>query len=299
MFCSAELDPGRPVLIAGPTASGKSALALRIAREQGGIIINADALQVFANWRILTARPDPQDEAAAPHRLFGHVPGEAPYSVGQWLRDLRRVLRAEPAERPIIVGGTGLYFHALSNGLAEVPETPPHIREEADARLASEGLAPLLTELSREDPETAVRIDRQNPRRVQRAWEVLRATGRGLAHWQAETPAPLLPLARTQAFVLHAPKTWLTPRIEGRFAAMMAEGALEEARKNLDHWRAGRPSARAIGAEELFGLLEGRISREEAVARAQIATRQYAKRQRSWFRARMGDWRWIEAAEIS
>lgn len=175
-------DPERPVLIAGPTASGKSALALEIAARQGGVIVNADAIQVFSDWRVLTARPSPEEEAQAPHRLYGHVPGSRAYSVGEWLRDLAPILAG--SERPIIVGGTGLYFTALTQGLAEIPATPPEIRGEAMARLAAGALPAMVAEL---DPETRARIDRNNPMRVQRAWEVLRATGRGLASWQAQT----------------------------------------------------------------------------------------------------------------
>jgi tRNA dimethylallyltransferase len=205
-----------PVLLAGPTASGKSALAMEIAGRLGGVIVNADALQVFADWRILTARPTPADEAAVPHRLYGHVPGHEPYSVGHWLRDLRPLLGAE---RPIIVGGTGLYFTALTEGLAEIPPTPPEIRADSDARLAAHGPAPLLAEL---DPATAARIDRLNPVRVQRAWEVQRTTGRGLAAWQDDTGPPLLPVEKVLAYLIPGDRDWLAPRIARRFEAMLA-----------------------------------------------------------------------------
>jgi len=179
------IAPDQPVLIAGPTASGKSALALQIAQAQGGVIINADAIQVFDNWRVLTARPPEEDEAAAPHLLYGHVPYDADYSVGHWLREVAPLLKGGP--RPIIVGGTGLYFTALTQGLAEIPATPPALREEANARVAKEGFETLLAEL---DAKTAARIDCQNPMRVQRAWEVLTATGKPLADWQDNTPPP-------------------------------------------------------------------------------------------------------------
>ena len=278
-------DPERPVLITGPTASGKSALALEIAARQGGVIVNADAIQVFSDWRVLTARPSYDDEAQAPHRLYGHVPGSQAYSVGEWLRDLAPILAG--AERPIIVGGTGLYFTALTEGLAEIPATPPEIRAEALARLAAGALAAMVAEL---DPETRARIDTMNPMRVQRAWEVLRATGRGLAAWQDETPAPMLPLERCQPILFDAPKDWLTPRIEARFDKMIREGALIEARANLATWSPDLPSAKAIGAAELMAHLRGEISLEEASERATILTRQFAKRQRSWFRARMRGW---------
>jgi tRNA dimethylallyltransferase len=278
----------RPVLIAGPTASGKSALALRIAQRAGGVIVNADALQVFANWRILTARPSRDEEAIAPHCLYGHVPGDAAYSVGHWLRDLAPLL--EGPERPIIVGGTGLYFTALTEGLADIPPTPPEIRAEADAIMAEAGAAPLLAEL---DPATRARIDTLNPMRVQRAWEVMRSTGRGLAAWQDDTPPPLLPLAQTSALVLEAPRDWLRARIERRFDAMLADGALDEARANLPGWSVALPSAKAIGAQELIAHLNGEIGLTEARSRAIISSQQFAKRQRTWFRARMGGWKHV------
>jgi tRNA dimethylallyltransferase len=278
----------RPVLIAGPTASGKSALALRIAQRAGGVIVNADAMQVFANWRILTARPSRDEEAIAPHCLYGHVPGDAAYSVGHWLRDLAPLL--EGPERPIIVGGTGLYFTALTEGLADIPPTPPEIRVEADAIMAEAGAAPLLAEL---DPATRARIDTLNPMRVQRAWEVMRSTGRGLAAWQDDTPPPLLPLAQTSALVLEAPRDWLRARIERRFDAMLADGALDEARANLPGWSVALPSAKAIGAQELIAHLKGEIGLTEARSRAIISSQQFAKRQRTWFRARMGGWKHV------
>ncbi|MBS0122920.1 tRNA (adenosine(37)-N6)-dimethylallyltransferase MiaA [Thetidibacter halocola] len=284
-----DLDPARPVLVAGPTASGKSALALAIAERQGGVIVNADALQVFGDWRVLTARPSPEDEARAPHLLYGHVPGDRPYSVGDWLREVAPLL---DGPRPILVGGTGLYFTALTEGLAEVPPVPPEIRAEADAMLAKAGLAAMVAAL---DPATRTRIDTRNPARVQRAFEVLRATGRGLAEWQADTPPPLLPLSRAQPVLFDAPKDWLTPRIERRFRLMIEAGALDEARANLPGWRPDLPSAKAIGAADLIAHLKGDIPLEQAMTRAIILTRQYAKRQRTWFRARMGDWTQLAA----
>ncbi len=287
------IPPDRPVLIAGPTASGKSALALRIAARAGGRIVNADALQVFGNWRVLTARPSPEEEASAPHALYGHVPGDAAYSVGHWLRDLEPLLRDGP--RPIIVGGTGLYFSALTEGLADIPATPPEIRAEADARQARKGLTSLLDEL---DAETRARIDTANPMRVQRAWEVQRATGRPLADWQDDTPPPLLPADRAACILVDAPKDWLNPRIERRFDQMLALGALDEVRANLDGWSPARQSAKAIGAPELIAHLQGHMSLPEARMAAIIATRQYAKRQRSWFRGRMKNWQTLAGAAI-
>jgi len=289
----ATIDPGRPVLVAGPTASGKSALALAIARAQGGVIVNADALQVYANWRILSARPSPEEEAQVPHRLYGHVTPDQDYSAGHWLREVAPLLEAGP--RPIITGGTGLYFAALTEGLAEIPATPPDIRAEADRRLREDGLHALLDAL---DPATRARIDTRNPRRVQRAWEVQAATGRGLAAWQDATPPPLLPLARTTPILVEAPKDWLSPRIARRFDAMLAAGALDEARANLDTWDAARPAAQAIGAAELIAHLRGAMTLAAAREAAITATRQYAKRQRTWFRARMTGWHRVQAARL-
>ena len=287
------IRPDRPVLIAGPTASGKSALALRIARDQGGVIVNADAIQVYDNWRVLTARPSPQDEAQAPHRLYGHIPRDQDYSVGHWLRDLAPLLHDGP--RPIITGGTGLYFTALTEGLAQIPPTPPALRDLANDLVAREGHAALLADL---DPATRDRIDTLNPMRVQRAWEVQRATGRGLAAWQDDTPPPLLPLEDCTAILVEADKDWLTPRIERRFDAMLRAGALDEARANLAGWQPDLPSSRAIGAPELIAHLRGEMTHEAARDAATIATRQFAKRQRTWFRARMSAWHRIAAQDL-
>ena len=273
--------PGRPVLIAGPTASGKSALALRIAREQGGIIVNADASQVYGCWRVLTARPSPAEEAQAPHRLYGHVAHDAAYSAGHWLREVLPLLRGP--QRPIIVGGTGLYFHALTRGMAEIPPIPAAVRAEADAR----PLDRLLAEL---DPETAARIDRMNRARVQRAWEVLRATGRSLASWQADTPPPALPVAAASAILFDVPKEWLTARIARRFDQMLDQGALEEIAAMRDRYDPALPACRAIGVPELMAHLRGEIPLTQARERAIISTRQFAKRQRSWFRSKMRQW---------
>ena len=288
-----SIPADRPVLIAGPTASGKSALALTIAREQGGVIVNADAIQVFDNWRILTARPSPEDEAQAPHALYGHMPYDADYSVGHWLREVEPLLNSTP--RPIITGGTGLYFTALTEGLADIPATPIELREKADKFLSEQGVAALLSQL---DEPTLNRIDRQNPMRVQRAWEVLHATGKGLAHWQDTTPPPLLPPSDCTPIVVTADKDWLTPRIERRFDQMLEQGALDEARANLDHWNPALLSSKAIGAPELIAHLQGVMTLDEARAAATIATRQFAKRQRTWFRSRMKNWRRLNVAEF-
>ena len=273
------------MLIAGPTASGKSALAMEIAARDGRVVVNADALQVYGCWRVLTARPSLMDEAALPHALYGHVGRDEVYSVGHWLRQVGQLL-----DRPVvIVGGTGLYFSALTEGLAPVPQIPAQVRAEADA-LRLGDLAAMRAGL---DAATAARIDLANPARVQRAWEVLRATGRGLAAWQAAAAAPLLPVAGAEALVLRPDVAWLDARIKRRFSAMLDGGALPEVAAEMALWDAAHPSARAIGAAELRDYLMGRVTLPQAEAAAGLATRQYAKRQRTWFRSRMKDWQQV------
>lgn len=290
MIDISQIDPALPVLIAGPTASGKSALALEIAETQGGVIINADASQVFSGWRVLTARPPEADLARARHVLYGHVPFEARYSAGDWLRDVAPYLQGRGGERPIIVGGTGLYFMALTEGLAEIPETPSEIRARADSMRLAGQVEIMIAEL---DPVTAARVDLQNPMRVQRAWEVQHTTGRGLAAWQDDTPPPLVPLHRATALLLNADTDWLNARIARRFDLMIEGGALDEARANLHRFDPSLLSCKAIGAPELTAYLRGEADLEQSRIAATIATRQYAKRQRTWFRKRMGNWRHI------
>lgn len=273
------------VLIAGPTASGKSALALAIAETQGGVIVNADALQVWNCWRILSARPSPEEEAQADHRLYGHLPRGADYSVGHWLREVSAILGE--GKRLIVVGGTGLYLSALTEGLAEIPPVPAEVRAEADALIAAGRMEAMIAEL---DPATAARIDLRNPARVQRAWEVQRATGRGIAAWQDDTGPALLPLADATAIRLECDRDWLAERIDRRFRIMLAQGALEEARAALPHWDPAQPWAKAIGAPELIAHLRGETTLPAAVEAAQAASRQYAKRQRTWLRSRMAGW---------
>ncbi len=286
----AQLPPipdDKPVLIAGPTASGKSALALLIAQRCGGVIVNADASQVYDCWRIISARPSIEEEKRAPHLLYGHVAYDQTYSTGHWLRDVTPLLRQK--QRPIIVGGTGLYFTALTEGMAEIPATPPEIRAEADAlslRKLIEGL----------DLQTLQKIDTQNRARVQRAWEVQTATGRSLADWQADTPAPILDLGNTVPIVFDVEKSWLLDRINRRFDQMLDQGAMAEVAAMQNRFDPSLPAFKAIGVPELMACLEGRMSQEEARDRATIATRQFAKRQRTWFRARMKSWHHIDAA---
>ncbi|MCQ0970406.1 tRNA (adenosine(37)-N6)-dimethylallyltransferase MiaA [Paracoccus sp. TK19116] len=278
----------RHLLIAGPTASGKSSLAMDVARDQGGMIVNADALQVWSCWRMLTARPTAADEAAVPHALYGHVSPDRAYSVGDWLAEVAALAKSR---RLIVVGGTGLYLTALTEGLAPIPPVASDVRAEGDALLSHPaGLAAMIAAL---DPETAGQIDLRNPARVQRAWEVLQATGRGLAAWQKETPEPLISPADATCLVLDSDRNWLADRIARRFHMMVGNGALDETRSMAPQWAPRAQWARAIGAPELMAHLEGRLTLDEAVEAAIIATRQYAKAQRSWFRNRMKTWtRW-------
>jgi tRNA dimethylallyltransferase len=284
----------RPVLIAGPTASGKSALALRIAERDGGVVINADAAQVYGCWSVLTARPGTEDLARAPHLLYGHVPGATRYSVGAWLRDLAPILRETP-HRPIIVGGTGLYLTALTEGLTDIPEIPAALRARSQALVDAGALESLRADLAREDPETHARLDLANPVRVQRAWEVLRATGRGLADWHRAETRPLLDPEACVRIVLAPEKSELNARIARRFDTMIDQGALDEAKAfaalGLDP---ALPASRVLGAPDLLAHLRGALTRDAAIAAAVTGTRQFAKRQRGWFRGRMAEWTWVD-----
>ena len=277
----------RPVLIAGPTASGKSALALEIA-ARGGVIVNADASQVYGCWRVISARPSATEEALAAHRLYGHLPDDAPYSTGHWLREVETIL--SQGKRPIIVGGTGLYFQALTEGLAHIPQTPADTRKHADT-------IPLETLIRELDTETAEGIDLANRARVQRAWEVLTSTGRGLAAWQAETPPPLLRLKDCTPIALDVDRDWLAARIQKRFDLMIEGGALEEVRAVEPHYNPTLPAHKAIGVPELIAYLRGTLTLDQAREAAIIATRQYAKRQRTWIRSKMGAWQKLTMPE--
>lgn len=282
-----EIDPEKPVLIYGPTASGKSGLALDIARAQGRMIVNADALQVYQGWPILTAQPPAGDLAAAPHHLYGTLAYNAPYSVGDWLRDVAPFL----PQNPIIVGGTGLYFTALTEGLADIPPTPASVRATADA-------IPLPDLIADLDDDTAGGIDLNNRARVQRAWEVQTTTGRSIRDWQAATPPALIPLEGCTALCLMPQVDWLNARIAQRFDMMMDAGALDEACAIRPQWDPAAPSSKAIGADEMMALLAGELSADSARDAIIIATRQYAKRQRTWARARMNRWHQMPLPDV-
>ncbi|MCW5716450.1 MAG: tRNA (adenosine(37)-N6)-dimethylallyltransferase MiaA [Bauldia sp.] len=284
----------RPLLIAGPTASGKSALARSRAAEGPSVVVNADSMQVYAGLRVLTARPTAVEEAEVPHRLFGHVPDAERYSVARWLADVAQVLSEASASgrRPIIVGGTGLYFRALTQGIAPVPPIPPEIRARWEARADAEGLAVLHRLLAERSPSEAARVRPSDRTRLVRALEVIDATGRTLAEWQAaKTPAPLLPAEAAERVVLDPPRAELRRRIDDRFIRMATEGGLEEARALAAEGLApDLPAMKAIGLRPLMDLAAGRAGLDEAIARGQAETRQYAKRQATWLRHQMPGW---------
>jgi tRNA dimethylallyltransferase len=299
---SARPDSERIILIAGPTASGKSALALRLAERLGGVIINADSMQVYRDLRIITARPTPAEEARAPHLLYGHVDAGENYSVGRWCLDAAAALAqvrgsGQPA---LVVGGTGLYFEALSKGLAAVPPVPETVRAAIRERLAAEGSAALHAELARRDPAMAERLMPRDRTRIARALEVVTATGRSLADWhKEEMPAPLDAPSTIRVF-LAPERVELRRRIERRFAVMLDTGALEEVRslatRRLDP---ALPAMKAHGVPWLVRHLKGEIALAEAARAAVRDTWRYTKRQATWFRNRMPDWSWCapEAAE--
>lgn len=280
-----EINPNTPILIAGQTASGKSHLALQVAAKHGGTIINADASQVYNNWRILTARPSIEDEAKINHKLYGHIDGVTEYSVGTWIKEIKETLLSN--SRPIIVGGTGLYFSALTSGIVDIPEIPETIRQEATSKIAKNGFESLVREI---DEETAEKIDKNNPMRVQRAWEVLRSTGRGLNSWHRETPEPTLDINKCKAILIDGEVSLINDRINKRFDQMIEQGLIQEAKNNLVTWNEMNPSSKAIGAQELIDYLNNKISIDELREQILIATRQYAKRQRTWFRSKMKSW---------
>jgi tRNA dimethylallyltransferase len=288
----------RPILIAGPTASGKSALALGLAGSQPSIIINADSMQVYEDLRILTARPSEEDLALSPHALYGHVPGSEAYSAGRFAREVKAALAKAEEEglRPIIAGGTGLYFRSLLTGLSPIPEIPAEIRAKW-RKLAEEHDAPHLHRLLKDrDPAMAARLNETDPQRIVRALEVLEATGRSLSLWQQEQGEPVLNEEETVRFRISLDRSELHTRADARFDAMMAAGALEEVRalcaKNLDP---ALPVMGALGVKPLLQLISGEIDHETAVAAAKAQTRQFIKRQETWLRSNMISWNRILA----
>lgn len=290
------------ILIAGPTASGKSGAALEIAARLGGTVINADSMQVYRELRILTARPSESDEARSPHRLFGSVPASEAYSVGRWLDDVANAIEEanEAGSLPIIVGGTGLYFKALTEGLAPVPDIPPEIREKWRAEAERLGRSGLLKELVARDPAIAPRLLGSDTQRLVRALEVIDATGISLAEWQGTNAPPILDPSRTLRIVVAPEREPIYAAIDSRFDRILEEGALEEV-QNLLSLNLGPdlPAMRALGVRELAAYLTGKMSREDAVAKAKTESRRYAKRQMTWLRRFMADWEWVPDAEAA
>lgn len=284
------------MLIAGPTASGKTALAIKTANERDGIILNADSMQVYDDLRLLTARPTEEEEAQAPHRLFGHVSGHGDYSVGSWLRDIKTELEVirDAGKTPIIVGGTGLYFSSLLEGLSEIPSVEPEIVSQLKEQW-DEDPDKVRQDLCQLDPQMAERLTPSDRQRTIRALAVLKASGRSILYWQARKGAPLLDGSSCEKLILTPDREWLYNRIDRRFEMMMAGGAIEEvetlAKKN---YALDRPVMKAIGVSQIMSHLTGALTLDETIRLSQTASRQYAKRQMTWFRNQMGaDWKRI------
>jgi tRNA dimethylallyltransferase len=295
-------ESSKAVLIAGPTASGKSALALELAQKTGGVVINADSMQVYRDLRVITARPTPEEEAKVSHRLYGHVDAAVNFSAGHWVADAAAVLAEVRAQNrlPIFVGGSGLYFKALTRGLSAVPPIPPEIRQGVRARLERDGVEALHAELAQRDPATAERLKPRDRTRIARALEVVEATGRSLTDWHREGLPPLLPPGQFSALFLAPDRDQLYARIDARYDAMLAAGALEEvaalAARHLDPLL---PAMKAHGVPVLIRHLKGEITREQAAAIGRADTRHYAKRQFTWFRHQLPEFEWVKPEEAA
>ena len=283
------------VLIAGPTASGKSHQALALAEDIGGVIINADSMQVYREAPILTAQPSASDRRRVPHLLYGHVSAREAYSVGRWRDEAAGALAQARAmgRTPIFVGGTGLYFMALTDGLADIPPTSEEVRDQARALLDDIGVEALHARLMERDPKTGSRLRPSDPQRVLRAYEVFESTGKPLAEWQQVPAQPVLKGIMCVAFVLDPPREVRRARIAERFENMLEAGGLDEAR-NLEGLDPGLPAAKLLGLRPLQGLAKGTLTRPEALDGAITATRQFAKRQMTWFRHRMPHYIWFD-----
>ena len=291
--------PVQAVLIAGPTASGKSGVGLELACGLGGTVINADSMQVYRELRVLTARPSQSEEARAPHRLYGTVSAAQACSVGRWLDDAAdAVAEARGKGRlPILVGGTGLYFKALTEGLAPVPDIPAEVRSYWREQAAKVSREALHQDLAARDPAMAAKLKPADPQRIMRALEVIDATGISLAEWQGGNAAPLLSPSEVLPLVIAPEREPLYAAIDARFDRMIEHGAVGEVRALLDlELDPGRPAMRAHGVRELAAYLSGAVSREEAVAKAKTESRRYAKRQMTWARRFMSDWQWFPDA---
>ena len=297
---SSVRENSNAVLIAGPTASGKSALALELAQKTGGVIINTDSMQVYRDLRVITARPTPEEEAVVPHRLYGHIDAAVNFSAGSWVVDAAKVLAEARAQRrlPIFVGGSGLYFKALTRGLSAVPPTPVAIREDVRTRLQRDGVEALHAELAQRDPVSAERLKPRDRTRVARALEVVEATGRSLTDWHRDGLPPLLPQGQFRALFLSPDREQLYARIDSRFKAMLLSGALEEvaalAARRLDPLL---PAMKAHGVPALIRHLKGEITQDEAAVIGRADTRHYAKRQFTWFRHQLPEFEWVRPDE--
>ncbi|MFO1101992.1 MAG: tRNA (adenosine(37)-N6)-dimethylallyltransferase MiaA [Methylocystis sp.] len=286
----------RAILIAGPTASGKSALALALARRRPSALVNADSMQVYRDLRIITARPTLEEEAAAPHLLFGHVDAAANYSVGRWLDDFAAALRKLEAREltPIIVGGTGMYFKAALHGLSDIPAAPAEVREALRAWAKDKTSRELHAELAARDPDTAATLRDTDPQRLLRALEIFEATGKPLVSFHGPRSPPLLNAAECAAFFLAPERKQLYARIDARFERMAGQGAIEEVAalkaRELDP---ALPAMRAHGVPHLIAYLDGRLTLEEAISRSQLDTRRYAKRQHTFARHQLPHFKWI------
>ena len=284
------------VLIAGPTASGKSALALELARKAGGVVINTDSMQVYRDLRVLTARPSAEEETQVPHHLYGHVDAAVNFSAGAWVADAAKVLSDVRAQQrvPIFVGGSGLYFKALTRGLSAVPSIPAEVRDAVRARLERDGVEALHAELQRRDAVYAERLERRDRTRIARALEVIEATGRSLTDWHREGLPPLLPPGSFRALFLMPERDVLYARIDARFEKMLQAGALNEvkqlAARNLDPLL---PAMKAHGVPALLSHLRGEISLGQAAETGRADTRHYAKRQFTWFRHQLPEFEWV------
>jgi tRNA dimethylallyltransferase len=290
---------GRPILIAGPTASGKSAAALELAQRLGGTVINADSMQVYCELAVLTARPGPDEEALVPHRLYGMVPAAEAYSVGRWLVDAEAAIASSQQEGsvPILVGGTGLYFKALTEGLAPIPDIPPEVRAFWREAYEKHGQDALHAALAERDPLMALRLSPSDPQRIVRALEVIDATGVSLAEWQGGNAEPMLAASAALTLIIAPEREPLYAAIDARFERMRAQGALDEVRGLLElDLDPGLPAMRAHGVRELAAYLRGRMGLDEAVAKAKTESRRYAKRQMTWARRYMADWEWVPDA---
>ncbi|MDX8519447.1 tRNA (adenosine(37)-N6)-dimethylallyltransferase MiaA [Mesorhizobium dulcispinae] len=279
------------ILIAGPTASGKSALALDLAERQGGVIVNADSMQGYSVLDVLTARPSADETARVPHFLYGHVHPSTAYSTGAWLRDVTRLIEegALSGRPAVFVGGTGLYFRALAEGISDMPDIPPSVRERWRYELKEQGADRLHRILMREDSAVAMQLRPTDGQRIVRALEVLDASGRSILDWQAARGRPLIDRDSTRFLVIEPDRGDLVARIEARFDRMIDKGALDEVRQLMALDLAPNlPAMKAIGVRELQAALAGEMSFAEAIERAKIATRQYAKRQATWFRHQLG-----------